>query len=62
MMTDDKRPEALSITCPLCDWSARNDVPPDDALSAARIGYYLRRAFVAHVAREHGEEPFPLGR
>jgi hypothetical protein len=41
-----------TITCPLCDWSARNEVP-DDAEARARIEDHLRRAFADHVARAH---------
>lgn len=48
----------IEIKCPLCEWTARNDVG-NDPLASARISYYLRRAFVAHVANEHGHEPFP---
>lgn len=50
----------IVIACPLCEWSARNDVK-DEPEAAARINYYLRRAFVEHVAREHGHEPPPPG-
>jgi|KBSMisStandDraft_5_1062788.scaffolds.fasta_scaffold00317_23 hypothetical protein len=42
-----------TVTCPLCDWSARNEVD-DDPEAAARIERHLQAAFTAHVARAHG--------
>lgn len=42
--------DTVAITCPLCDWSARNDA---DADTVAQIEHYLRIAFVEHVARAH---------
>lgn len=44
----------LMIQCPLCEWSARNEVDGDPD-AAARINVHLRRAFVAHVERNHSD-------
>jgi hypothetical protein len=41
-----------SVKCPLCDWTARNEVD-DDPEAAARIERYLGAAFADHVRRVH---------
>jgi hypothetical protein len=47
--SQDVRPAVLQ--CPLCEWSARNEV--EDESARDRIEFYLRRAFLDHIAREH---------
>lgn len=44
--------KTLTIQCPLCEWSARNEIEGDPA-AEERVNEHLRRAFVGHVEREH---------
>jgi len=49
----------LTLTCPLCEWSARQQLDPNDEHLALKVTEFISRALLEHIDHAHAGANLP---